>query len=460
MTKAGGSSEKKKESKRKERSIIIERVTRQRTGSLGSIADSFKRKREEEDEEDRIKAEKEFYEIFRKSRIVDRTPPHKKEEETEESRKIQKGKKIGDKEETDMDKLEQITEIMLTIKKDTEEIKKENKEIKAELQVMREEWKRRQEEWVKEKKIMEERLNELETKEEQMEMMIARMKQLERKDDERERRERRNNIIMKGEGIPTEGSPKEIIKQTLRQELQIEADIEDAYWIKREQGRRMLVAKLGSWQQKKEILIKKSKMKGKKLYIDNDLTKKERDVQKEITGIARTKREQGEEVKIGYKKLIANGKTFIWEEEEGMKEINFRNKDRHRPRREKHGTDKITRQNNKGDENWLRNKRKKQYTRNKLKKDDAENTKEIKVIFWNTAGIARKDKDFWEYVRKFKIVNLTETWNKMEAWMPKEFKWEIQYATRDKKKGRGSGGMIVGVKKNIRMETYKKKQEE
>ncbi|RLU18088.1 hypothetical protein DMN91_010331 [Ooceraea biroi] len=188
---------------------------------------------------------------------------------------------------------------------------------------MREEWKRRQEEWVKEK-IIEERLNELETKEEQMEMMIARMKQLERKDDERERRERRNNIIMKGEGIPTEGSPKEIIKQTLRQELQIEADIEDAYWIKREQGRRMLVAKLGSWQQKKEILIKKSKMKGKKLYIDNDLTKKERDVQKEITGIVRTKRERGEEVKIGYKKLIANGKTFIWEEEEGMKEINFR----------------------------------------------------------------------------------------------------------------------------------------
>ncbi|EZA59750.1 hypothetical protein X777_16231 [Ooceraea biroi] len=60
MNKAGGSSEKEKESKRKERSIIIERVTRQRTGSLGSIADSFKRKREEEDEEDRIKAVKNF----------------------------------------------------------------------------------------------------------------------------------------------------------------------------------------------------------------------------------------------------------------------------------------------------------------------------------------------------------------------------------------------------------------
>ncbi|EZA55105.1 hypothetical protein X777_05360, partial [Ooceraea biroi] len=67
-----------------------------------------------------------------------------------------------------------------------------------------------------------------------------------------------------------------------------------------------------------------------------------------------------------------------------------------------------------------------------------------------------------EYVRKFEIVNLTETWieekgwKKMEAWMPKEFKWEIQYATRDKKKGRGSGGMIVGVKKNIRMKDVQK----
>ncbi|XP_025267961.1 golgin subfamily A member 6-like protein 6 [Camponotus floridanus] len=88
--------------------------------------------------------------------------------------------------------------------------------------------------------------------------------------------------------------------------------------------------------------------------------------------------------------------------------------------------------------------------------------KEIKAIFWNTAGIARKDEEFWEYIQDFDIINFTETWieekqwKKMEALMPKEYNWVTQYAARDKKRGRGVGGMITGVKKNIRMEEVQK----
>lgn len=87
----------------------------------------------------------------------------------------------------------------------------------------------------------------------------------------------------------------------------------------------MLIVKLKSWQQKKEILAKKSKLKDKKLYIDNDSTKKERDVQKEIAKIAKMKRERGDQVKIGYRKLMVNERTFIWKEEEGPREF-FQNR--------------------------------------------------------------------------------------------------------------------------------------
>lgn len=87
----------------------------------------------------------------------------------------------------------------------------------------------------------------------------------------------------------------------------------------------MLIVKLKSWQQKKEILAKKSKLKDKKLYIDNDSTKKERDVQKEIAKIAKMKRERGDQVKIGYRKLMVNERTFIWKEEEGLREF-FQNR--------------------------------------------------------------------------------------------------------------------------------------
>lgn len=45
--------------------------------------------------------------------------------------------------------------------------------------------------------------------------------------------------------------------------------------------------------------------------------------------------------------------------------------------------------------------------------------------------------------------------------MPKEYNWVIQYTARDKKRGRGVGSMITGVKKNIKMKKkYKKKHRE
>lgn len=40
--------------------------------------------------------------------------------------------------------------------------------------------------------------------------------------------------------------------------------------------------------------------------------------------------------------------------------------------------------------------------------------------------------------------------------MPKEYNSIIQYAVRDKKRGRGVGGMITGVKKNIKMKEVQK----
>ncbi|XP_071571574.1 uncharacterized protein [Temnothorax nylanderi] len=322
MSNTGEGTERQKESKKKGRPINAVHLGRQRNNSE-SIIDSFKRKREEE--EDRIRTEKELLEKFEKSRTVGRSPPTKRTGITSGAERTQEEMNIENEKGADMDKLDKLTEIMLTIKKDTEEIKKENKAIRSEIQDLREEWKKKQEEWEKEKRTMENRLKELEIKEEQMEKKMARMLQLEEREEERERRERRNNITLKGEDLPKEGSPKGTIEHIMRYELQVEVDVEDAYWIGREQRGRMLIARLKSWQQKKEILAKKSKLKGKKLYIDNDLTKKERDVQKEIVGIAKMKKERGEQVKIGYKKLMVNERTFIWKEGEGLRE-SFQNR--------------------------------------------------------------------------------------------------------------------------------------
>lgn len=91
-------------------------------------------------------------------------------------------------------------------------------------------------------------------------------------------------------------------------------------------GEAILVAKLKSGQQKKEIMLRKGKLKGKKLYIENDLTKKEREVQRELVKLANTEKAQGSQVKTKYRKLWVNDRFFNWGKEGGLVETDFRNR--------------------------------------------------------------------------------------------------------------------------------------
>lgn len=57
------------------------------------------------------------------------------------------------------------------------------------------------------------------------------------------------------------------------------------------------------------------------IYIDDDLTRKGREVQQQIRRIARVRREKGEYVRIGYKKLKIENRWYRWNEnEERLKE--------------------------------------------------------------------------------------------------------------------------------------------
>lgn len=79
--------------------------------------------------------------------------------------------------------------------------------------------------------------------------------------------------------------------------------------------------------------------------------------------------------------------------------------------------------------------------------------------FWNIAGLMNKDKDFWEYIQCFDFIGLTETWIEERQWdkwenkLPSNFVWKCSYATREHKKGRAIGGIITGIKKNIKEKT-------
>lgn len=60
----------------------------------------------------------------------------------------------------------------------------------------------------------------------------------------------------------------------------------------------------------------KSKLRGRNIFIDHDMTKEEREVQRKMRESAKRKREEGKKVKIGYRKITVEGKVYIWNEEE------------------------------------------------------------------------------------------------------------------------------------------------
>lgn len=71
------------------------------------------------------------------------------------------------------------------------------------------------------------------------------------------------------------------------------------------------------------------------------------------------------------------------------------------------------------------------------------------------AGLVSKNKEFWEKVRKWDIVIMSETWIEEKGWervkerLPEGYTWKEQTARREHKKGRAKGGMLVGIREGI-----------
>ncbi|KAH0820296.1 hypothetical protein GEV33_002495 [Tenebrio molitor] len=309
--------------------------------------EDHKRKREEgRESEERINP-------FRKSKKVERSPV----------------KKAMDEEMKKM--LEKIME-------DVGEIKEENRKMSRELEQLKSMMREKEEKWEREKMELKEK-----------------MTKLEEKMEEQEKRMRKKNIVVTGlDEEECENEKK--LEKWMKAELEVEVRVKEMYKIN---GGKMIVAELESWGEKRKVMENKRKLrkkKGKRVYIEDDMTKKERDTQKKLRTLAKEEREKGLRVK-----------------------------------------------GRKGKTNMERNK--------------GEN-EQIRIVFWNVAGIKNKENEFWKYLGEFDVVGLVETWVEEKGWerlekrMPREFEWKCQYAERESKKGRAKGGIIMGVKKGLEEE--------
>ncbi|XP_024226045.1 uncharacterized protein LOC112213505 [Bombus impatiens] len=97
--------------------------------------------------------------------------------------------------------------------------------------------------------------------------------------------------------------------------MKIGAEIERTHMIRMRDKNTIIVATMKSIEEKMRIIKEQSKL-GKEVYTDDDLTRKERELQQQIRRITRLRREKGEDVRIEYKELKIENRWYRCNENE------------------------------------------------------------------------------------------------------------------------------------------------
>jgi hypothetical protein len=200
--------------------------------------------------------------------------------------------------------IREMREEIKTLRKELAAVREENGELRKELATVREEMRGREEKGQLEKADW-----------------MKRMEMIEEKMEQREKKERKNNVIITGIGAIS-GNVERGVEEWLEREIGVKVNVKEAFKINKD---KMMLAKIENWEQKKNIMLSKSKLKekkGEKMNIDDDLTKEERETQKKLRELAREERDRGKRVKIGYRKIQINGDWFRWDKrQEKLKKI-------------------------------------------------------------------------------------------------------------------------------------------
>lgn len=215
--------------------------------------------------------------IFRKSRTISRSPT-----------KTHTGNiEIG------QENMEEIRSLLLSIQGDIRDLKTEVANNGEETRKLREEMCKMQEEWDKEKEILRGEIHRANEKIEKLEK--DRIK---------------NNLVITGQIVDNqnESVTTREIENMIKKEINVQITARNT----RKIGDNRYIIELNNWEDKIKILKEKGRLKGKELYIDSELTYKERMVQKFIRDTARAERNRGARTKIGYQKLEINGKMWKW----------------------------------------------------------------------------------------------------------------------------------------------------
>jgi len=112
-----------------------------------------------------------------------------------------------------------------------------------------------------------------------------------------EDRERKNKLVIKGLREKGKKNLIESAQKFLEENFEVKGGMKEVQ-IAGGEGREVIIIQMDSWERKEEIMRKKNKLGSRKIYIDNDLTQEEREVQRKFREVARDEKAKKNKSKI------------------------------------------------------------------------------------------------------------------------------------------------------------------
>ncbi|KAK9752404.1 hypothetical protein QE152_g4251 [Popillia japonica] len=193
--------------------------------------------------------------IFKKSKKIIRSPEQRIAEK--ERNKKQQQPCVSSENRENRENSESMEELKELMKQIIRDMAQNTSDLKEEIREIKQEMKNKEERWELEKHQLMERVEILENK-----LEIG------------EKLKRKNNIVLKGVRI-TEGAERQEVENFLATKLQIPTRIEKARVLNNDKRFPIVVAEVGTYDEKQKIMRGKNKLKGTTIYIDNDLTREE-----------------------------------------------------------------------------------------------------------------------------------------------------------------------------------------
>lgn len=109
----------------------------------------------------------------------------------------------------------------------------------------------------------------------------------------------------------------EVMKVLERIDERIELEEVRRLGRRRRAGEEMLVAKMKTIEQKARVMKEKGKLAGQKERLEDDLMGGEKDSMEDWEGITKW---QGRRIRIGYGKAWIDGKLWVWDEKDRLKD--------------------------------------------------------------------------------------------------------------------------------------------